>query len=248
MQSLLLKLGGNNGSRNTDDEADLFGSRMVAVSETDEGMRFDASKVKRLVDTDTIKAMRKFEHPFEFVATHKLWLCCNHMPRVDGNDDAMKRRLKKVPFLVQIPSDERDEHLGDKLETEASGILNWMLQGLRAWYADGRKLNEPREIQDAVGEYFHENDTFGSFLSERIQPNDAERAAVANVYRVYCGWADENGLSFKLTKIEFGKRMKERGYENKPSHGIRYFKGCSLRSVDAVDDYATVDAVDDRPF
>jgi putative DNA primase/helicase len=248
MQSLLLKLGDRNANRNTDDEADLHGLRLVAVSETDEGMRFDASKVKRLVDTDHIRAMRKFEHSFEFKPSHKLWLCCNRMPKVDGNDDAMKRRLKKIPFLVQVPPDERDEDLGDKLQLESSGVLNWMLKGLAAWFADGRRLNEPKEIQDAVGEYFHDHDSFGSFLCDEIENNCAAKTAGSSVYAAYNLWANANGMDFKLTKIEFGRRMAERGYRSIPYHGVRHFVGCSLLRGDRFQYQPSVETVkDDGP-
>src|ERR1700678_1583231 len=137
LQSLLLKIG-NNFKANSDDEAELFGSRLVSVSETDEGEKFDESKIKKLVGGGKITAMRKFEHPFSFEPSHKLWLDCNNKPKVKGNDEGNWRRIKLIPFLVQIPIDERDEHLSDKLELEASGILNWMLSGLSSWLADGR--------------------------------------------------------------------------------------------------------------
>jgi len=154
-----------------------------------------------------------------------------------------------IPFLQQIPITERDEHLGDKLKAEASGILNWMLQGLKAWQADGRKLNEPREVCEAVGEYRTDSDTFGSFLCDCIEPNDFAKVAVSSAYANYCSWADSNGSQFKLTKIEFGKTMAERGYKTKPFHGERKFIGCSIivpsKADMTADDTTADDTADD---
>jgi len=245
LPSVLLRIGDGRQSMNSDDEADLQGRRLVSVSETDEGQRMDEAKVKRLVGNGRIRAMRKFEQSFEFEPSHKLFIDCNHKPKVKGDDDGIWRRIKLIPFTVQITADERDEHLGDKLAMEASGILNWILQGLRSWRADG--LNEPKEISEAGGEYRSESDTFGLFLSDCIQPNDAERTAVAQVYAAYCRWSDDNGSMFKLTKIEFGKRMNGRGYETKKSNGKAYYLGCAL--VDEPKRMACTSAVDDdRPF
>jgi len=185
MVSILMASDKSSG-KNTDDEADLFGARMVYVSEPQDGCRLNEAKVKSLVDTDTIRAMRKFEHSFEFQPTHKIWLQTNYKPKVQGDDDGIWRRIKLIPFLVQIPIEERDEHLDDKLQSEGSGILNWMLAGLREWYAAGRKLDEPREIRDAVGGYRIDSDSFGSFLSDCIEANDVDKRLFQNLIPPAC--------------------------------------------------------------
>jgi putative DNA primase/helicase len=151
----------------------------------------------------------------------------------------MGRRIKLIPFLIQIPSHERDEHLGDKLKAEASGILNWMLQGLSAWRANGRKLIEPREVSEAVGACRSNNDPFGAFLSERIEPNDAEKAVVNDVYSAYRFWAEGNGEKEMLSAREFGMAMAGRGYISKPSNGKRFYVGCSLRGWGGASDEAS---------
>jgi len=235
METILMASDKSSG-KNSDDEADLFGSRMVCVSEPQDGCRLNESKVKRLVDTDTIRAMRKFEHSFEFQPTHKIWLQTNYKPKVQGDDEGIWRRIKLIPFLVQIPIEERDEHLDAKLQNEGSGILLWMLAGLRAWYAAGRKLNEPIEIRDAVGGYRSDSDAFGSFLSDCIEPNDVDRLVVADAYNAYVRWSDENGQKFKMTKMEFGKKMASRRYETRTSNGVRYFKGCRLKPMGESDE------------
>ena len=45
---------------------------------------------------------------FDFVPKFKLVIVGNHKPRLDNVDEAMRRRLFLVPFLVQIPAAERD--------------------------------------------------------------------------------------------------------------------------------------------
>jgi hypothetical protein len=129
-----------------------------------------------------------------------------------------------------------------EIDLNAKVILNWMLQGLKAWFADGRKLNEPREVSQAVGEYRNDSDTFGSFLADCIENNDASKVAVSTAFSIYGSWVDENRLTFKLNKIEFGKWMAERGYSSKPSNGVRYFVGCSFKQDDTTADDTADDA------
>jgi putative DNA primase/helicase len=129
---------------------------------------------------------------------------------------------------VQIPVDERDERLSEKLRAEGSGIFNWALKGLRAWRIDG-KLHEPKAVSDAVNEYRSESDYFGQFLAETVEPNDFCKVGVDDVYRAYCRWADGNGLQQKLNNLSFGKIMKERNYPSISAKGGRYYKNLALK-------------------
>ena len=124
---------------NHEGEANLFGSRLVVSSETNEGQAFDESAVKRLADKQTIRARQIYGREFEFAATHKIWMDCNHLPSIKGDDVGIWRRIKRIPFEVVISEQEKDTHLEEKLVAEASGILNWMLAGLAAYRSDGLK-------------------------------------------------------------------------------------------------------------
>ena len=68
----------------------------------------------------------------------------------------------------------------DKLRAEASGILNWMLDGLRSWLDNG--LTEPDEVTTATAKYFATADvravvskSHRRFLAA-IEQRDAEAA------------------------------------------------------------------------
>ena len=74
---------------------------------------------------------------WSFNRTHTFWLSTNHLPKIDGNDDGIWRRVKLIPFTVNLrdvvkPIPDLDKIL---VESEGSGILNWLLAG----YADYRK-------------------------------------------------------------------------------------------------------------
>ena len=243
LESILLKLHG--GSQyNSDDVAKLIGVRMALVSEPEIGQQLNESKIKQLVGNGRITAMRKHEHQFTFNPTHKLWLDTNYEPKVIGQDDGIWRRLKKIEFKQTIPQNEKDYHLEEKLRAESSGILNWMLNGLSKWVANGRKLIEPAEITMATNAYRESSDTFGQFLGDCIENNCVEKATTRAVYDAYLRWADENGFKGILNSITFGKRMKERNYVSKPIQGVRYYIGCSLRTSTS----EVEPSYDSRPF
>jgi len=50
----------------------------------------------------------------------------NHLPEIKGDDYAMWRRIRLIPFNRIFKEDERDERLGQRFdETELPGILGW---------------------------------------------------------------------------------------------------------------------------
>jgi putative DNA primase/helicase len=70
---------------------------------------------------------------FDFLPKFKLWITGNHKPRLNNVDEAMRRRMLLVPFLVQIPVEERDPDLPEKLKAEWPAILRWCLDGCLEW-------------------------------------------------------------------------------------------------------------------
>ena len=79
-------------------------------------------------------------------------------------DEAIRRRLNLIPFNVTIPPDERDPNLAEKLETEWSGILQWMIDGCHAWLEQG--LAPPEIVRAATDDYFEAEDAISAWLDE----------------------------------------------------------------------------------
>lgn len=189
--------------------ADLFGQRFVVFQETQEGQRFDESKVKALTGGDKVKARRMREDFWEFSPTHKLWLGTNHRPNIRGTDTAIWRRIRLVPFSVTIPPDERDGKLADKLRAELPGILQWAVQGCLEWQRKG--LQPPREVTEAVEEYRREEDRLQAFIDECCVQKPGNCVASGFLYSAYQRWA-ENGGEKPMNKILFSRRIAEKGF------------------------------------
>ena len=119
------------------EQADLHGKRFVACVETDQGRRMAESLVKEITGGDKIRARRMREDYWQFSATHKIVLACNHKPTVRGTDLAIWRRLQLVPFDRIFAPDEADKRLGKKLRQELPGILAWAVRGCTEWQATG---------------------------------------------------------------------------------------------------------------
>lgn len=69
-------------------------------------------------------AERKFVQPFSFKPTSKLVFATNHPLILQQSDDQFCERLVVVTFLHQIPKEEQDHDLLNKLKEELPAIFN----------------------------------------------------------------------------------------------------------------------------
>jgi putative DNA primase/helicase len=119
------------------DIARLHSARLVTAIEVGEGKRFAEELIKTLTGGDTVAARFLYREFFEFKPRFKVWLAANYKPEIRGTDYAIWRRIRLIPFTVTIPPEEQIPDLAEQLKEELSGILNWALEGLRDWLANG---------------------------------------------------------------------------------------------------------------
>jgi putative DNA primase/helicase len=115
--------------RHPTDLAGLRGARFVSSIETEQGRRWNESKVKAITGGDKVSARFMRQDFFEYVPQFKLVIAGNHKPSIRNVDEAMKRRLHLIPFTVTIPPERRDGRLTEKLLKERDGILAWAVEG-----------------------------------------------------------------------------------------------------------------------
>lgn len=193
------------------ERADLYGKRLVACVEAEDGRRLAESLVKELTGGDKVRARRMREDFWEFQATHKIWLAANHKPVVRGTDHGIWRRIKLLPFTVTIPDDQQDKELPAKLLDELPGILAWSVEGCRQWLADG--LREPECVRAATGDYRNEMDLVGRFIDECCIIDPKETVGATALFKRYRQWCDDTGER-GLNQTRFGGQMTERGYHS----------------------------------
>lgn len=212
----------------SNDIARLDGPRFVSANETDEGRRLNESLIKTLTGQDRVSARFLFREYFDFQPRFKLWLRTNHRPVIRGTDFAIWRRLRLIPFKIQIPPSEQDETLGDKLRAEWSGILNWMLLGCIEWQKEG--LGVPHEVAAATNNYREDMDILADFLKENCLIAPGFSAKANALYRAYTEWAENSGERRPLSQRAFSMSLAERGFEKERNNrGIVWF-GIGLKS------------------
>lgn len=211
----------------TNDLARLLGARLVSAQETEEGQRLSESRIKAMTGGDTIVARKLYGEFFEFPATFKIILSTNHRPRVRGQDYAIWRRVKLVPFDVTIPPERRDPVKAERIiEREAAGILRWLVGGCLDWQRDG--LGECETVTAATEEYRSAEDFLGPFIADRCITGEGFRSQGATLYAAYRQWCEENGER-PLSNKAYARALEDRGFKYFRTNTGRFWAGIGLQ-------------------
>jgi P4 family phage/plasmid primase-like protien len=197
--------------------ATLYGKRLIVDMEMSSQMKLDEELVKRLTGGDKIMCRRMNENFWTYEPTHKLILGTNYMPRVQGTDHAIWRRLKKVPFLQRFRKPEDEPKEGDidadldieaKLKSEAPGILQWMIRGCLEWRRVG--LGEPPAVREATKEFKNEQSFVRRFLAEVFERMHGGKVQKARVRHLWDLWRRAEGAA-EMTKNAFARELTSAG-------------------------------------
>ncbi|CAG2146186.1 phage/plasmid primase, P4 family [Ralstonia mannitolilytica] len=216
------------GDRHPTDMAGLRGARFVSSIETEQGRRWNESKVKAITGGDKVSARFMRQDFFEYTPQFKLVIAGNHKPAIRNIDEAMKRRLHLIPFTITVPPERRDKHLQQKLLAERDGILAWALEGCLAWQRLGR-LDPPPQVVAATEEYFEAEDALGRWLEERCVREANAKSLTAELFTDWKQWAEAAG-EFVGSQRRFSDLLITRGVEKwRNAAGIRGFRGVGLK-------------------
>lgn len=214
------------GDQATNDIASLKGARFVSATETDERNRLAESVIKRLTGNDVISARFLYGEYFSFTPTFKIVMATNHKPRVQGNDHAIWRRLRLIPFSKCFPEEKQDKKLPEKLKAESSGILRWMVEGCLKWQKEG--LGSAMAINKATDEYRHEMSDIQMFLSDRCRKDEMNMVQSSILYGHYTDWCEKNKERPRSNR-NFSIMLSESGMDKvRQSKGVQWL-GISLK-------------------
>jgi P4 family phage/plasmid primase-like protien len=159
--------------------------------------RQEASMFKQLVGGDPLWADVKGDDGRMTLQGHyPVILACNGKPRIhlDCDSEAWLRRL--VALSLKTPTHE--QHFGKMaeliLKNEASGILNWLLEGRSKLAKDRLQLTQTPEQKTRAATILLASDSAAAFVrSCLVKKRDAE-LGVLDLYAHYQEWCRDNHI------------------------------------------------------
>lgn len=213
----------------SNDLNDLRGKRFVSLSELDQDERLNEALVKRMTGGDTAVSRALYQENQRWRVEFMLWMATNYLPRLSSDDNAIWRRVKPIEF-PNVAADNGGEvkNLAESIfAEEASGILNWLLDGVRAYQQDG--LDDLPQITEAVATYRRDVDTVAQFIDAaadeaaiRIEPETT--IPVRQLHGIYQQWCNNNGSKW-LGERRFGQRIQSLGFERRKTEAANVWVG-----------------------
>lgn len=195
------------------DIARLKSARFVTCEEPTEGVRLNEGLLKQLTGGSKLTCRFLYGDDFEYTPEFKIWVATNHKPVIRGTDVGIWRRIRLIPFEVNIPKEKIDKNMKYKLRAEFPQILRWAVDGYIKWRTYG--MNEPECVLRATQEYKNEMDLLASFLEQcvEIDYDCKERVVASELFRIYSSWAKANNeyeMSSNKFFREVGKKLPEK--------------------------------------
>lgn len=167
-----------------------------------------ASVLKSLTGYDpmTLEFKNSNESPF-IICRFNVIVTCNSRLTVhlEGDTDAWRRRLAMVDYHKPKPARviaDLDQLI---LKTEASGVLNWMLEGLDKLRADNWQLRLSAAQQESVDNLLLESDGHTLFVKEALGRSDSQ-LTVHDCFAAYVEYCSDRGW-VALSRNKFGQMI-----------------------------------------
>ena len=221
-----------------EDIAQMRGKRFVLTTEATSG-KLNEELMKRITGGDPVRARLLHSNSIEFYPQCVIWMMGSYLPNIRGTDEGIWSRVRCIPFDYFIPKGDRIRRYDEMLfDAEASGILEWIVEGAMEWYTEG--LPDADKVTRTSSEYRKKMDTLGDFLAKyaiadreilnRIKATEESKLTRRDFPSItgkelHNEYVEETGL--KVTGPSFRQMMEQRGFRYKRAGGVACYFGIS---------------------
>ena len=233
----------NNANEANTEKIKLLHKRFAFLSEPEDGEKINIGLLKELTGSEEIVARGLYQEAVSFVMEAKLFLACNELPDIKGEDTALWRRIRVIDFpsrFVDDPSDVNEYKIDRTLPSRMREDVTWrqtFMKILLDYYF--RDVKEPIEVQVKTNEYRQENNDFHNWMDENVEEKADGILKLKEACELYTGKPKiHSSLSSKYKKeiekyIKFKFRTLDEKYKDSSLNGKAYkgWTGLQLRDV-----------------
>lgn len=222
MEVTLLTRKRTNANEANTEKIKLMNKRFAYLSEPEDGERINISLLKELTGSEEIVARGLYKDSVAFVMEAKLFLACNELPDIKGEDTALWRRIKVINFpsrFVDNPKESNEFKIDRTLPSRMRETLAWKQTFLNIliefYYKD---IIEPDQVKINTNEYRENNDVTDFILrfSKIYMTNSGKGVKWSDVWELFQDWYfKENSENVKQKKIVIKKYFQEHIFKSK---------------------------------
>lgn len=174
-----------------------------------------ASRLKQITGGDSITVQRKYLSPVTLTRRIKFVFAGNYPLCIDGEDDALQKRIVFLPFNESIPDDQQDPYLEDKIWDERDAIVTKSLHYARKLVKLNYKFPEIPQVDDAkciVRDSIAK--TVGKFVQESCDMSEPKAVtATEDLYNAYLDYCKEKDI-WACSQTAFTKGLTQMGLKH----------------------------------
>ena len=144
-----------------------------------------------------------------------MFLACNELPEIKGEDTALWRRIRVIDFpsrFVDEPKEDNEYKIDRTLPSRMREDISWRQTFMRVlldyYYRDD--IVEPDEVKLKTNEYRQENNDFYNWLEENIEYKDDEILRLSDIVTLYTGKTKVHSSLSSKYKKEIEKYIKDK--------------------------------------
>jgi P4 family phage/plasmid primase-like protien len=206
-------------SRNPKHEAEnanLHGARVVVLSEFPEKSKFNGTRLKNNTGGNVITASFKGQDPFSFRLSATFLANSNVIPDTSEINNAIKRRLRGIPFDYQHDGPRNDNFYRELVREEGPAILALLCRKAHQFLLDESQMPpQSARMMASIAEYFEEQDAVSAFLEECCEVRDGVKTLNNEIKRAFQLWCDHQNIPKRdqPTGPKLMSEIKTRGYK-----------------------------------
>lgn len=174
--------------------------------------KLESNIFKLLISGEPVEARLLYKNTQIISDYARFMFNCNELPKEVENTNAFFRRFIILPFRVTIPPSKQDKELSQRIiQTELSGVFNWVLGGLSR-LLQNKNFTESSIVQNEVLQYQKESDSVMMFLEDENYKKSVEQdRPLKDVFLEYKSYCIDNGYRLCSNRT-FSGRLRKNGF------------------------------------
>ena len=222
-------------------EAQFYGKLANIVPEPSTKKAMETVLFKKLTGGDWISAEVKFKQKrIGFYNFAKFIIFGNKYPEVRDTTFAFWERLIIIEFPYTFTRDKAKKNLAEEiLNKEKSGILNWMIEGLKRLKENNFVFSESKSTERMKIEFKRLSNSVQSFIDEMIVKDVDSLITKSELYEAYKNYCENLGIEV-VGKGQFTKEISKLPYAKETVQKIygkisRCWRGIRVKTAEELE-------------